>query len=835
MIIFANEDGSIAAVSPSRITQGSVDANKIVLVGPFSNSVVTIAFTLPNGIVLGPNIAGLPEEYTPTEDEDYTMTELNGGEAVHTDTGLFAYSYTLNKSLTSMSGTLGIQFFISTNRDTYTDTLATNKVNVPIYNGSRYIPDIDVPTSSDELIKLLANINAALANAIKSDSKGQPQSIQSDLGVKGDLDVDGELDVGGNSNLGRTAKVVNADGIPTVTIYGATGSVEASLIRANGATFMDSVDAGTVDADYASIEQADIPTLLVTLIKALGDTGLIQFTDDGNGNASMWVGPTSEITKVSTEKNTAIRVQNIIVDAIALIKDTLTVETTLDAQGDATVRGTLSVGGKLSALGDLDVGGKSTLGHTAEVLNAEGTPKVTLYGNTGMVSASSVVTDTSNTGKLFTNRISSSLAAPIRISREFFGEEEKTTLDLHGSLVVSDNVDVGGNLNVKGKTINQIQESIIVSDNIIVTNSSGAGFSVSGIVMRTSLPNENAPNNPSEAYGILYSPTDEAVMIGKGTLTEIPNVTTGAVTYEFTFTEGEALPLAARYGFSDTQDAVVPIWNSEKNAFSPSPIKFNGDEAHIPSISTDRIYGALVRATRLNAGSSNKTENAGTGSFVVMGNGNEIQDRAQNAYLIGEDLKTRFSNQQIVGKFNFITNTLMWSCGNGKSETERSNAFGTDYSGNLLISNEAYVYRRGRGVNGGATGSSNGRIRLLREDERVWNSDYAARASLEDIYMAVDWNPVPSELGGLLIYGLRSPRQNVYKCYAHSGVEFYTDITVGNMSFNRFENIEFIFNGSSISKVFAIGFNGNSPIGTPVDITNVGTFSIPFNDPRYFY
>lgn len=765
MIIFANANGSIAAVSPSRITQGSVDANKIVLVGPFSNSVVTIAFTLPNGIVLGPNIAGLPEEYTTTE--EYTMTELNDGNAVHTD--LYAYSYTMNKALTSMSGTLGIQFFISTTRGTeenpdYTDTLATDKVNVPIYNGSRYIPELEVPSSSEELTRFLAAINAVIANTIKSDSNGNAQYIFSDVNIMknpegdstegeetegeetgGNLGVDGDLDVGGSSNLGKYAEVVDDQGNPTVKFFGNLGKVDAKEVRATNADF-EYAHPTNIYSDYASIDQADIPTLLVTLIKALGDTGLIQFTDDGNGKASMWVGPVSEITKSSTAQNTAIRVQNIIVDAIALIKDTLTVEKTLDVQGNAEVDGTLDVGGKLSALGDLDVGGKLT---------------------------------------------------------------------------------------IKGNTVFEDQETLLVKDNIIVTNSSGASFSTSGLVIR--LEEMDEVDGTSNAYGILYDPTADAVMIGSGVLSSTTN-TEGVVSYEFNFTEGEALPLAARYGFSDTQDAVVPMWNGAKHAFSPSQIKFNGGEANIPSIATDRIYAALLRGTRVDTGSNNKTVEAGSGSYVVMGNGNEIQDGAQNACLIGENLKTRFSNQQIVGKFNFITHTLMWSCGNGRNEIERSNAFGTDYSGNFYISNEAYVYRRGRGVNGGATGSPTEAIRLLREDERVWNSEYAARESLEDIYMAIDWFPESNSLlGGLAVYGLRSPRQYVYKCYAQSGIEFYNNITVGNMSFNRFENIEFIFNGSSISKVFAIGFNGNSPIGTPVDITDVGYFSIQYNDTRYFY
>ena len=303
---------------------------------------------------------------------------------------------------------------------------------------------------------------------------------------------------------------------------------------------------------------------------------------------------------------------------------------------------------------------------------------------------------------------------------------DKFELQIEGKASVSGDLDVGGNLNVKGSTVTQHQQSLFIEDNIIVVKSSGASFSTSGLVVYT---DTSATSN--NAYGILYDPTKDAVMIGIGTVRAISDDANLVESYEFDFTKDEALPLAARYGFSDTQDAVVPVWNSEKNAFSPSPIKFNGSEAKVPSIATNRIYAALLRGTRVDIGSGNKTTEAGSGSYVVMGNGNEIQEGAQNVCLIGEGLKTIYSGRQIVGKFNSIGDALMWMCGNGNSETERSNAFGTDYSGNLFISNEAYVYQRGRGISGGATGLSAGRKRLLREDERVWRTTgaYDKRAS----------------------------------------------------------------------------------------------------------
>ena len=66
MIVFVDAQGNIKHVSIATITQGSVNANDITLVGPFPSATVTIAFTLPNGIVLDPVVAGLPKDYTMT-------------------------------------------------------------------------------------------------------------------------------------------------------------------------------------------------------------------------------------------------------------------------------------------------------------------------------------------------------------------------------------------------------------------------------------------------------------------------------------------------------------------------------------------------------------------------------------------------------------------------------------------------------------------------------------------------------------------------------------------------------------------------------------------------
>jgi hypothetical protein len=572
MIIFANADGSIAAFSPSRITQGSVDANKIVLVGPFSNSIVTIAFTLPNGIVLGPNLAELPEEYT--------MTELNDGEAVHT--GLYAYSYTMNKSLTSMSGTLGIQFFISTNRGTaenptYTDTLATNMVNVTVYNGSRYIPPLEVPSSSDELTELLASIESALKNAIQIDSDGNAQYIYSDVDIKkktggdstegegtegegtgGNLGVEGNLDVGGNSNLGLTAKVVNDDGDATITLNGATGTVTAGTVN-----ITDGTNSSSINPQAASFA---------------GDVGVTGNLDvDGTST----LGLSAQVVKADGTPSVTINGDTGTVTASTLVSSSGVISSIL------TVGSLISNSGVLAQLvqtPSISSGSSSTLDIQRKVIgilvniavNIFGSLKVTKVGQEGALTESITEIDGGNitaSGNVSVGSVKTSTILPMDDSNVItLGAvplDDPTAVDtvkVEGNLDVTGNLDVGGNLNLKGKPIAQNMETLLVKDNIIVTNSSGADFSLSGIVMRA------LPNSP-KAYGILYSPVNKAVMIGEGELKEITDATTGAVTYEFNYYVGKSLPLAARSGFNNIKGGYIPVWDADKNAFVPSDKK----------------------------------------------------------------------------------------------------------------------------------------------------------------------------------------------------------------------------------------------------------------------
>ena len=131
----------------------------------------------------------------------------------------------------------------------------------------------------------------------------------------------------------------------------------------------------------------------------------------------------------------------------------------------------------------------------------------------------------------------------------FPGENQDTAVEVNG------NLDVVGDLYIKGTTKTIDHETVTVQDNILVVNSEGASFSHSGLII-------NKGNG--KCYGILYQPTDDVVCIGEGTLSEDG---------EFTYDSGEAVPLAARNG--TFENGSIPIWNSEENAFVSSGKTFD--------------------------------------------------------------------------------------------------------------------------------------------------------------------------------------------------------------------------------------------------------------------
>lgn len=107
------------------------------------------------------------------------------------------------------------------------------------------------------------------------------------------------------------------------------------------------------------------------------------------------------------------------------------------------------------------------------------------------------------------------------------------------------NMVVQGDLTVEGTTVTKEQESLIVADNIIVTNSNATPLTdLSGLVIRT---------DATKNYGIVYDPVGDAVKLGEGTLDE---------NNEFTFDAGEGEPVAVRDDDGKLVNGNLVQWDS---------------------------------------------------------------------------------------------------------------------------------------------------------------------------------------------------------------------------------------------------------------------------------
>ena len=117
---------------------------------------------------------------------------------------------------------------------------------------------------------------------------------------------------------------------------------------------------------------------------------------------------------------------------------------------------------------------------------------------------------------------------------------------------ISGNLSIQGNLNVAGTTVTQDTETLLVKDNIVVTNSDKAELvNLSGLAI-----NKNA----NQTYGIMYDPTTDSVKLGLGTIDE---------TGKFTFSEN-GNPVAVRADSSLLVDGHLIKWDATNNRFVDS-------------------------------------------------------------------------------------------------------------------------------------------------------------------------------------------------------------------------------------------------------------------------
>lgn len=111
--------------------------------------------------------------------------------------------------------------------------------------------------------------------------------------------------------------------------------------------------------------------------------------------------------------------------------------------------------------------------------------------------------------------------------------------------IISGNLSIQGDLEVRGTTKTTEEETLNVKDSIVVTNSSGADLSstLAGFVIRL---------NATDCYGIIYDASSESVKLGKG------KITNG----KFTFNSGEGNAVAVRADGSLMTNGHLVKWDA---------------------------------------------------------------------------------------------------------------------------------------------------------------------------------------------------------------------------------------------------------------------------------
>lgn len=117
---------------------------------------------------------------------------------------------------------------------------------------------------------------------------------------------------------------------------------------------------------------------------------------------------------------------------------------------------------------------------------------------------------------------------------------------------ISGDLNIQGNLNVSGTTVTKDTETLLVKDNIVVTNSDKVELlNLSGIAINI---------NANQTYGIMYDPTTDSVKLGLGSIDE---------TGKFTFSEN-GNPVAVRADSSLLIDGHLIKWDAQNNRFIDS-------------------------------------------------------------------------------------------------------------------------------------------------------------------------------------------------------------------------------------------------------------------------
>ena len=166
MVFFTNAQDTVIAAIHEPLYQGSSRANTLTLVAPYPpESVVTVAFRLPNGILTTPQLAGDGSEYrmTPVDLSSLGIRSAENGARYN------AWVYTVKMPITQYAGTLKVNFFISSGGETH----SVSAENLPIHEGVPYIDPTITETDINGIAAYLNAMNVAVSKAELYESLAQ--------------------------------------------------------------------------------------------------------------------------------------------------------------------------------------------------------------------------------------------------------------------------------------------------------------------------------------------------------------------------------------------------------------------------------------------------------------------------------------------------------------------------------------------------------------------------------------------------------------------------------------------------------------------------------------
>lgn len=228
------------------------------------------------------------------------------------------------------------------------------------------------------------------------------------------------------------------------------------------------------------------------------------------------------------------------------INDTISAETERATQAEATINGRIDsviINASHSLVDSVSVNiaseNTATLDYTTYI------PGTGIAGE----SASVTIPMATNTAAGF---MSGTHVNDIYNSVKKNGVAEQT---INGTLNVSGNVTIGGNLHVQGSTVTVDTETLNVADNLIVTNSNGAKLKYpSGIAIKT---------NSTSAFGIVYDPSVKELKAGIGAV---------GIDNEFSFNPDEGNPIALRDSDTELTDGNILVWTNAGHKLIDSDI-----------------------------------------------------------------------------------------------------------------------------------------------------------------------------------------------------------------------------------------------------------------------